>query len=340
MPVRARLLLLEERGVLWSLTGLGLPFSQVWFDRMPTYVISLQGFQPGARFDGLPWTDARIEEGTTSAGPWTVLETQALSPVDADPTAPATRSFTTALATSPYGWFRVVFEDAANHEQASGSVYSSPVSYAVRGLTVQQLVDQVVDETGFDVTDTQALRWINARHRKMCARARSFRAIVQVGTATADQASYSVDADLVEMYELTVDGTPYERVALEDVTAGTAGLVTISSHGVFAATSDANGVSAVRLYPAPSESGAAIQLFGSMVPPDLALTDYPQVPVDFQDALVEGAIATGMARDAGQIGVADRFEARFDRACEELRRRTNSRLRGSSVTLRIVGINA
>lgn len=317
-----------------------MPFSQVQFGvNVSTFVVSLSGFQPGARYDALPWTSAQIQQGSTSAGPWTTLETQTLVPTDPDPAAPASRNFTTALATAPYGWFRVVFVDAAGHTQESGAVYSSPVSYNTRGLTVQQLVDQVVDEAGFDITDVQALRWVNARHRKMCARARSLRATIQVATATAGTSVYSVDPDIVELYELTVGGSPYQMIAHEDITAANASLEWIGSN-VFAASSDANGIASFTLYPAPTVSGDAIQMVASIVPADLALTDYPQIPTDFQDALVEGAIATGLARVDEQIAAADRFEARFDQACEELRRRTNSRLNGSSVTLRVVGINA
>lgn len=76
------------------------------------YVVSLEDFRPSPRYDSLPWTQARIEEGTTSAGPWTVLETIAISPVDADPSNPAFRNFTTQLGTAPDLWYRVVFLDA------------------------------------------------------------------------------------------------------------------------------------------------------------------------------------------------------------------------------------
>jgi hypothetical protein len=77
-----------------------------------TQVVTLEGFQPSPRYDGLAWTQARIEEGTASVGPWVTLETQNLSPVDADPTNPATRNFTTQLAGDGELWYRIVFVDA------------------------------------------------------------------------------------------------------------------------------------------------------------------------------------------------------------------------------------
>jgi hypothetical protein len=76
-------------------------------------VVSLEDFRPSPRYDSLPWTQARIEEGTASVGPWVVLETQNLSPVDADPVNPAYRNFTTQLGTDVELWYRIVFLDAS-----------------------------------------------------------------------------------------------------------------------------------------------------------------------------------------------------------------------------------
>lgn len=77
-------------------------------------VISFTGYTPAARYDSTPWTEVRIEEGATSAGPWTLIDTIALSPVDSDPANPATRSFTTSNASDTDGlWYRLTFADAA-----------------------------------------------------------------------------------------------------------------------------------------------------------------------------------------------------------------------------------
>jgi hypothetical protein len=76
-------------------------------------VVSLEDFRPAPRYDALPWTQARIEEGTASTGPWVVLETQNLSPVDSDPANPAYRNFTTQLGSAEDLWYRVVFLDAS-----------------------------------------------------------------------------------------------------------------------------------------------------------------------------------------------------------------------------------
>lgn len=303
---------------------------------MSTYVVSLEGFTGGARYDGLSWTDARIEQGDSADGPWVSLGSQVLAP-DADPTQPATHDFTTTNASSPIGWFRVVFVDAAGHEQESGAVYVNP-NFQSRGETVGVLLSQITNEAGFDVTETQALRWLNARHRKMVARSRCLQATLNLGLTVAGTASYAMDPDAIEVYEVQVGGTSFQRIGREDAANAAAGRLWIT--GAFYANADSAGVSELTLYGTPTESGDEITAYAAVMPPDLTSDDYPLIPIDFNDALVEGAIATGMARDIEQVAVADRFEARFDAACQELRRRVNARLGGTAVQLRVIGINA
>jgi len=76
-------------------------------------VVSLEDFRPSPRYDGDPWTEARIEEAPASTGPWVTLETITLAPVDADPANPAYRNFTTDLGTAAEQWYRIVFLDAS-----------------------------------------------------------------------------------------------------------------------------------------------------------------------------------------------------------------------------------
>lgn len=77
-----------------------------------TVVVTLEDFRPSPRYDGEPWTDARIYEAPASTGPWTLLETLPLTPVDADPENPAYRNFTTDLGTADEQWYQIVFVDA------------------------------------------------------------------------------------------------------------------------------------------------------------------------------------------------------------------------------------
>ena len=77
-------------------------------------VVSFIDYQPSPRYDSLPWTEVKIEEGTASIGPWVLIDTIALSPLDADPENPAYRDFTTNEASDDADlWYRLTFYDAA-----------------------------------------------------------------------------------------------------------------------------------------------------------------------------------------------------------------------------------
>lgn len=84
-----------------------------------TQIVSFEDYTPPARFDAIPWTDVLIEESDTSVLSattiWTAIDTIALTP-DADPSLPASRSFTTSLATDlPDLWYRVTFLDGSSN---------------------------------------------------------------------------------------------------------------------------------------------------------------------------------------------------------------------------------
>lgn len=82
-------------------------------------IVNLVDYTPEARYDDLPWTHARVEEAADANGPWTPIDTFTLSPVDADPSDPAARSFTATHATLQTGWYRIVWIDAALLESAT-----------------------------------------------------------------------------------------------------------------------------------------------------------------------------------------------------------------------------
>lgn len=117
-------------------------------------VVSFTGYVPGARFDGEPWTHVRVEESTSSSGPWAAVETIALSPIDSNPEHPQTRDFTSDDPTITVGYFRIVFVDGDGDEQ-----FTEPVPYPSRDgaplaavLRDQSKVD--FDALGFE-TDEQ-----------------------------------------------------------------------------------------------------------------------------------------------------------------------------------------
>ena len=142
-------------------------------------VVTLEDYIPPARYDATPWTQARIEEGATIDGVYTTLETQAISPVDVDPSNPAARSFTTTLASeTPDLWYRIVFLDAAGNDtlptspiQNGGSEpYATvdelasilKVNPTTRRAALQRVLDtaayEIDQETGQTSADLSALQ--------------------------------------------------------------------------------------------------------------------------------------------------------------------------------------
>jgi hypothetical protein len=105
-------------------------------------VITLENFTPTARYDGLPWTEARIQEAATADAvdaDWTTIDTITLSPVDADPENPATRNFTTENASDTAGlWYRILFVDA-NGDELLPTVPVQNVTPIVAYATVTEL---------------------------------------------------------------------------------------------------------------------------------------------------------------------------------------------------------
>jgi hypothetical protein len=84
------------------------------------YVVSFSDVNPPLRNDGKPWEILQVSESAALAGPWTLIDTQQIVPVDADPSQPAERNFTTTLATLAEGFYSLTFFDAqggASHPQ-------------------------------------------------------------------------------------------------------------------------------------------------------------------------------------------------------------------------------
>ena len=88
-----------------------------------TYVVTFEDFTPPPKFDGLPWLEVHIEESDAIDGVYTEIDVIGLSPLDADPTEPMARAFTTDQATLPNGWYQIIFHDAA----ASTAVPTTPI---------------------------------------------------------------------------------------------------------------------------------------------------------------------------------------------------------------------
>lgn len=84
-------------------------------------VVSFRGARPGDRYgdNPLPFTTVRFEAAETEDGTFVVRDTQDLDPVDTDPAAPQLRNLSTDLAEDGDVFWRLVFVDADDNEEAT-----------------------------------------------------------------------------------------------------------------------------------------------------------------------------------------------------------------------------
>ena len=209
--------------------------------------------------------------------------------------------------------------------------------------TVQGLIDQVKSEAQFDVTDPQALTWLDRRHKKMVVRARAYRKSESIGPTVANTRDYALPSDLVEVLEVTVNGLPYGRATHTDLSYGAQGWLMLDGvGGVIASEETASGDAEIALYPTPTENGLEVLVRGVFRPSDLVVGSDStiRVPDEFLDSLVSGAIATGLERQEYRPDLASGFEQDYEAACEEWRRQIRRRYRGAGPTpIRIQGVN-
>lgn len=210
--------------------------------------------------------------------------------------------------------------------------------------TVSDLVTAVKSEASFDVTDAVALGWLNRRHRVMVRRSRCYRYTASLGSTVAGQRDYALPTGLVESYEVDVGGLAYGKAKHTDFANGAQGYVVLSGDGgIFGAEESATGDLEVALFPTPTTSGQAITIRAAWLPPDLSMSDSTtlKIPSSYNDALIAGAVGTGLRRVEHRPDLAQPHEQEFADACEELRREVNRRYRGSGpAQIRVVGLNA
>ncbi len=84
-------------------------------------LVSWTEYRPSQRFDGIPWTHILIEESADEQITWVQIEDILLDPVDADPSQPISRSFSTENATSSFNWFT---------DDDSNRIYTDPIQDA------------------------------------------------------------------------------------------------------------------------------------------------------------------------------------------------------------------
>lgn len=210
---------------------------------------------------------------------------------------------------------------------------------------VAELVQDVLVEGGFDVPTTRILRWLNTSHRTMVVRAQCFRRSLELGPTVALQQDYVMPAEVVELTEVVVAGFVYGEGRHQDIANGAASRLWLGRlGGISTRDDDSAGLPHLALYPIPTTSGEPITCMAVCLPPNLSESDDTtlKIPKHFQDALVNGAVAIGLARVENRPDLAVPKQQAFEAACTELEAQTRNRFRGRTgpVQIRVQGINA
>jgi hypothetical protein len=151
------------------------------------YVVTLEGFAPPPRADGVAFTGARIEEAVAPTGPWAPLETLPVEPYDAE--APVPADYTTTQATLEVGWYRVAFTDPGGGVALSGAVRHPAVdtSAGVPLLgTVDELRRYLNTPAGGRGADDALLEALLAAASDRIAQARPERTLAPIPATDAD----------------------------------------------------------------------------------------------------------------------------------------------------------
>lgn len=214
-------------------------------------------------------------------------------------------------------------------------------------MTGTEALTAVRTEAGFDVTEARAKEVINQRVQEAVARSRFVMNEVAVTTTVAGTRLYSVPANVVDLERVwTVsasDGSivEFDRKGARDVMGLRSGRLRLDGvGGVFAPNFSSAGVAQIDLFPTPGVTGDAIYGFAAVQAVDIAdwTAEVSVIPVQFHERiLVDGPVASLLARIDERLGEADRFEGRFEDAVLKMERYKNTRIGSGPSQAAVVG---
>lgn len=205
---------------------------------------------------------------------------------------------------------------------------------------------RVRTQGGFDtstsniaVADVQG--WIQERYKQLVAKSKWRKAEITIATAVAGDYNYPLPLTVVDLEGLSISGVPYQEAGVDQLWRLRNGQLALGrgDNGYFGLEPLADGTQQVSLWPTPGsdQDGDAIVGLAALFPDPLVSGASPIVPDDFHEAIVWGAIATGLATIDERLDSAGYFEQQFAGAVEELKRRTNSRVNTGPVQILVKG---
>jgi hypothetical protein len=199
-------------------------------------------------------------------------------------------------------------------------------------MTFEGLVDRL--QALFDVGQTRCVDVANERLGEMVTSSAALRAIItSIGPTVANQASYTLAANVANVLKCTINSVPFEGVAsiedLWDVVNGDADIT--GQVYVVEPDSDASMTTdSIRFYPVPTSSGLVISALVALRPAVLTYTTATAlpIPVDAHPALLAGCEAILMD-DEGRQDEAAKKGSEFAAGVRALEGGTVKRGKGS-----------
>lgn len=193
---------------------------------------------------------------------------------------------------------------------------------------------------GFDVSTTRAREVVNQAIRRLVVESRSLKDELELGPAVADQALYTLPANVVDVLALKVGGDPnYIRVSTTqhwELEAGKAVLPSWAT-GAYAPRFTAESKK-VAIHGIPA-AGTTITALVALSSPDYSGTQVPPLPDDLEDAVLWAAKAIGYEEIDENLNTSEAYSQKAGAAAAELRARETGRVGGGVIQGQIKGVH-
>jgi hypothetical protein len=182
-----------------------------------------------------------------------------------------------------------------------------------------------------DASDDVIFGWLMDRSRVLNAEA-AWLLKTQIVAADGASRAYPLPADAIWVEAVTVGTTPFQRSTMHAID-GWYATGTASPVGLYADGADELGTPLLQIYPDVA-ADLSIRYVGDVPENRAAPSPFPP---DFDEALVEGAIAIGLARMDERFDSAGYFDERFVNAVGRLKRRRNGHVGRGATKIRVFG---
>lgn len=182
-----------------------------------------------------------------------------------------------------------------------------------------------------DVSDDQAYHWLLDRARVLNAEASWILKTAIVPLTLARY--YALPSDAIWIEAVMLGPRPYQRSTLHALDARYSGSGGYWNSGVYAEGADDQGNLLMQIHPDTTNAELNVRYVSDV--PDARSSPAP-FPVDFDEALVEGAIALGLARMDERFDSANYFDERFRNALDRLKRRRHGVVGRGATSIRVV----